>query len=159
MPYRWSETPQQSTLQLWAHQSMSPSGFVWFIGSTAIMATFPLLAVLGTPVAWILMACFLAAVAAVWRAISANQKARNINEVLRLNDMRLQLRHQTGDGNAKSWEAEPYWVKVSLRDDGPVENYLTLRSAGREVELGAFLTPDERQVLFEDLSRRLGPQL
>jgi uncharacterized membrane protein len=115
------------------------------------------MAVLGTPVAWILMACFLAAIAAVWRAITVNQKARNIREELQLNDRRLNLRHSSADGRAKIWEAEPYWVKVSLRDDGPVEKYLTLRAAGREVELGSFLMPEERLHLYEDLTRRLPP--
>lgn len=157
MPYRWSETPKQSRLQLWAHQSMSPDGFVWFMGSTAVLAMLPLMAVIGTSVAWILMACFVLAILAVWRAIVANQKAMSVHEELLLDKMRLNLRHSSSDGRAQFWEAEPYWVKVNLRNDGPVENYLTLRSAGREVELGAFLTPEERQDLYEDLLRRLPP--
>jgi len=63
-----------------------------------------------------------------------------------------------------SWEANPYWVEVKLRPEGgKVENYLTLRGAGREVEIGAFLAPDERQVLRRELDdlfaklRRVAP--
>lgn len=119
------------------------------------MAALPLMAVLGTPVAWVLMVFFLGAIVAVWRAIALNQKARNISEELHLNDTTLNLRHCRPDGRAQVWEAESYWVTINLRNDGPVEKYLTLRSAGREVELGAFLTPEERQDLYDDLTRRL----
>jgi uncharacterized membrane protein len=38
---------------------------------------------------------------------------------------------------------------------GPVPSYLTLRGAGREVELGAFLTQDERVTLERDLRSAL----
>ncbi|MCB1513056.1 MAG: DUF2244 domain-containing protein [Hyphomicrobiaceae bacterium] len=39
--------------------------------------------------------------------------------------------------------------------DGPVEDYLTLAAQGREVELGAFLTPEERRELDRELRHRL----
>ncbi len=155
MPYRWTETPGESTLTLWPHQSMTPQGFSWFIGSTAVMLTFPLFAVLGSAVAWVLMVFFIAAVAGVWRAIAANQKARSMREELHLTDTRVDLSHQPPKGPALSWEANPHWVTVNLRNDGPVENYLTLRGGGREVELGRFLTPEEREGLYEDLQARI----
>ena len=36
-------------------------------------------------------------------------------------------------------------------------NYVTLTGCGREVEIGAFLSEDERMALFQDLSRQLPP--
>ena len=153
MPYAWTETPTKTTLTLWPHQSMTPGGFTWFIGVTAAMLTLPLFAVLGSAVAWVLMAFFLATVAAVWRAITVNQHRRSLREELTLTEARVALDHIPPDGSPLSWEANPHWVTVSLRQDGPVENYLTLRGAGREVELGAFLTPDERKDLYDELNR------
>ena len=38
---------------------------------------------------------------------------------------------------------------------GPVPDYLTLAGGGREVEIGAFLTPEERRHLEDELNRRL----
>ncbi|MEM6387858.1 MAG: DUF2244 domain-containing protein [Pseudomonadota bacterium] len=155
MPYRWSETPDASTLTLWPHQSMTPRGFSWFIGITAVMLSLPLFAVLGSTVAWVLMVFFLVTLAATWRAITANQSARSTRELLRVTPTRVDLEHKPPKGPALLWEANPHWVTVKLRDDGPVEKYLTLRGGGREVELGRFLTPDERESLFSELAPRL----
>ena len=115
------------------------------------MLALPLLAVLGSPVAWVLMLFFAAALWAVWRAITANQSHRSLHEALRFETERVHLAHRPTKGPALEWEANPYWVSVHMRNDGPVENYLTLRGAGREVEIGAFLTPDERLNLFDEL--------
>lgn len=132
---------------------MTPKGFTWFIGTTAAMLSLPLFAVLGSAVAWVLMVFFLGTLAATWRAITANQKARSTQERLRVTETRIDLEHQPPRGPILRWDANPHWVTVNLRNDGPVENYLTLRGGGREVELGAFLTPEERKSLYEELKR------
>lgn len=157
MPYAWTEDSSTKTLTLWPHQSMTASGFSWFIGTTAVMLTLPLFAVLGSAVAWVLMAFFLATIAAVWRAIMINRKDRSLHEKLTLSDAEIALQHVPADGDPLSWDANRHWVHVALRHDGPVENYLTLRGGGREVELGAFLTPDEREGLYRELASILRP--
>ena len=156
MPYRWTDDAETKTLMLWPHQSMTAGGFAWFIGTTALLLTMPLLAVLGSPVAWVLMVFFLAAIWGVWRAIMVNRRHRSLREVLRIGKDRVRLDHVPPDGPALTWQANIYWVTVRLRSDGPVENYLTLSGDGREVQLGAFLTPEERQALHGELQDLLG---
>ncbi|MDJ1007742.1 MAG: DUF2244 domain-containing protein [Paracoccaceae bacterium] len=155
MPYRWTETPTETTLDLWPHQSMTPRGFTWFIGATAALLALPLIALLGSPVVWVLLAFFLATLAALWWALSANVAARHSREALTVSPDRMHLAHLPARGPALEWEANPHWVTVHLHQDGPVEKYLTLRGNGREVELGSFLSPEEREGLFEDLTRLL----
>jgi uncharacterized membrane protein len=155
MPYHWSDSTDPKTLTLWPHQSMTGPGFVWFIGATATMLALPLLAVLGSPVVWVLMAFFAAALAGVWRAIMANRAHRSLTEKLTLEHNRVHLEHRPPSGPPLEWEANPHWVTVHLSDKGPVESYLTLRGNGREVELGAFLTPEERSALHDELTRAL----
>jgi uncharacterized membrane protein len=45
---------------------------------------------------------------------------------------------------------------VALHEEaGPVPNYVTLRGGDREVEIGAFLSADERAALYDELTHRL----
>ena len=155
MPYRWTTDDTTAHLALWPHQSLTPGGFSVFIGATAAMLSLPLFAVLGTPIVWVLLAFFALPLWGVWRAIMTNRRARMIAEEMTLAQGRLHLIHRSPEGREMTWDAHPQWVTVHLRHDGPVENYLTLTGGTREVELGRFLTPDERRDLKDDLERRL----
>ncbi len=155
MPYRWTDTSTEKTLRLWPHQSLTERGFAWFIGATAAMLALPLLALLGSPVVWILLAFFAAAIAGVWRAIMVNRRDLSLHEELTLKPDHVRLAHIPPTGPVLEWEANPHWVRVRLHHDGPVENYLTLSGNGREVQIGAFLSPEEREGLYDDLTRRL----
>ena len=132
---------------------MTAQGFAWFIGTTAALLSLPLLAVLGSPVVWFLLAFMLAVVGGVWRALMANRADRQIHEELTLSPDRVRLEHRAPKRPARTWDAIPHWVTVHLSREGPVEDYLTLRGGGREVELGAFLTPAERKELYAELQR------
>ena len=155
MPYRWSDTSDADVLELWPHQSLTGRGFSWFIGSTAFMLLLPILAVLGTVVAWILMVFFLTALWGVWHAIRTNQSHLTLYEELKVQPDLIKLVHRPATGRDLEWAANPHWVTIQLRNDGPVDQYLTLRGGGREVELGRFLSPEERQTLYADLMGRL----
>lgn len=159
MPYRWMEpAPDKARahLRLWPHQSLTTTGFAWFIAVTAVLFALPLLAVLGSPMLWILLAFVAAAIAGVWRAIMVNRAHRRLAEDLVLWPDRAWLRHTAPGQDALEWEANPYWVRVGLTaEGGPVENYLTLKGGGREVEVGAFLTPEERLALKDELELAL----
>lgn len=152
MPYRWSDTEDPRTLTLTPHQSLTPGGFVVFMGVTLGFIAVPLLSVLGTPVLWGLLPFFAAALWGLWAAINRNRRDARLRETLTIWPDRIELVRQEPHGPAKRWEANPYWVSVHLHPgDKPVENYLTLKGAGREVELGAFLSPEERAALKDDV--------
>lgn len=136
---------------------MTAQGFAWFIGTTAALLSLPLLAVLGSQTVWILLAFMLLVVGGVWRALMANRADRQIHEELTLSPDRVRLEHRVSKRPARTWDATPNWVTVHLSRDGPVEDYLTLRGGGREVELGAFLTPAERKDLYAELQRLIRP--
>lgn len=162
MPYRWTHADATgpdapvARLTLWPHQSMTARGFVTFIGVTAAMLTVPLVAVLGSPIVWVLLAFFLATLGGVWWAIMANRAQQSLHEELAIWPDRLRLEHVEPKRRPLEWEANPHWVKVTLRDKGgPVEKYLTLKGSDREVELGAFLSPEEREALHDELTRLL----
>ena len=158
MPYEWTTPPNATPqrMRLWPHQSLPPRGFVAFIGFTFAMILIPILALLGTVLLWGLLPFVLMAVAGMYMALRTNHRARQIEEVLTLDTQTAHLTHTTPGGHVKEWDCNRYWATVmKYEDSGPVPHYVTLRGAGREVEIGAFLSEDERIALFEDLQRSL----
>jgi uncharacterized membrane protein len=157
MPYRWDREPDLQRLTLWPHRSMTAGGFVLFIGVTAAMSALPMLVHLGHPTLWVLLPFVLGALALTWTLLRRNGRDRAaLGEVLTLSaDRAHQVRTDPG-GRPRDWRAHPNRVRVVLHQTGgPVENYLTLTGGDREVEIGAFLSPDERVLLKPELERAL----
>ncbi|RME35514.1 MAG: DUF2244 domain-containing protein [Gammaproteobacteria bacterium] len=63
-------------------------------------------------------------------------------------------------GGEREWSFQRYWLQVHLlrQRDGWYPSRLLLRSHGRELEIGRFLTEEERQGLAEELIGLLRPQ-
>jgi uncharacterized membrane protein len=157
MPYEWlPPAPTQSRLHLWPHRSLNQRGFVGFFGATSALALVPALAVIGSPVLWGVLPFFLIAIGGVWAAIRRNQRDTEIIEDLVLARDNIHLTRHGPRGKRQDWQANPHWVQITLHPTGgPVPNYLTLRGSGREVELGAFLSEDERIALSGELRSAL----
>lgn len=158
MPYAWHDAaPEQSGavfhLEIWPHRSLPMRGFVWVIGLTAAGLTLPLLAVLGTAALWGLLPFAALAVWALWVAMRRSYRAPR--EDLWLGADRLRLRRCDPGRPDRIWETNPYWLRLRLHQNGPVEDYLTLTDGQREIELGAFLAPEERVALHDALAERL----
>lgn len=154
MPYTWT-TPTSAPVQelrLCPHNALSDKGFAAMILGFFLVASIPLIAVLGTMVLWGLLPFILAATAGLYYGLRRNNQDRQIVETLRLSADETELWRQNPRGDAQHWQANTYWVTVSLHENGgPVPNYVTLKGAGREVEIGAFLSEAERKVLYTDL--------
>ncbi|WP_193142434.1 MULTISPECIES: DUF2244 domain-containing protein [unclassified Meridianimarinicoccus] len=138
-----------AVLHLWPHRSLPKKGFVLFIAITFGLVLLPLLAVIGTPVLWGLLPFVMLALGLMWALLQKNYRDGEILEELTLWSDLVTLTRRARRASDQSWQANPYWVSVHLHDKtGPVEKYLTLKGAGREVELGAFLSSDERADLY-----------
>jgi len=157
MPYEHLPAPPNETrLHLWPHRSLPKRGFVGFIAATVGLIAVPLLSLLGNPALWVMLPFLVAAVAGVWLAIQHSYRSGEIVEDLILTPDRITLTRHGPRGRRLAWEGNPHWLRLTLHPTaGPVPNYLTLKAEGREVELGAFLTEDERLALRADLDQRL----
>jgi len=156
MPYEWTSPPQapRQQMRLWPHQSLPPRGFAAFILATFTLILIPTLPLLGTVLLWGLLPFTLLAVGGMYLALQKNHRARQIEEVLTLDDDTAHLTHTSPKGEVKEWDCNRYWAQVlKYEKGGPVPHYVTLRGHGREVEIGAFLSEDERKALLEDLKR------
>ena len=157
MPYHWlPPTDGTQRLHLWPYRSLPRRGMVWFIGGTAALIAVPLVGLLGRPVLWGLLPFLLAAIAGIWWALERSFRDGEILEDLTLSPGRITLTRHGPRGARQEWEANPHWVKPQLHPTGgPVPHYLTLTGGPRVVELGAFLTEDERKILHDELRARL----
>lgn len=160
MPYAWTTPPtenaERAAMRLWPHRSLPPEGFGAVILGAFTLILIPVLSVLGTPILWGLLPFVLGAIWALWAALRRSYRDGMTCEELTLGPRSLDLIRTDPRRPPREWHANPYWVSVHLhREDGPVENYVTLKGAGREVEIGAFLSPGERLTLHADLDRLL----
>lgn len=161
MPYEWvtpletdtrTDSEPLAELHLWPYRSLPRKGFVIFIGITAGLILLPLLAVIGTAVLWGLLPFIVITVGLMWVMLERSYKQGDIIEVLTLTPDSAHLHRRNPKGDTHEWDCNIYWVQVSLHPKGgPVPNYVTLKGSGREVEIGAFLSEEERKALYEDL--------
>ena len=147
---------QIKIIEVWPYNSLKPKGFVLFLGSTFVLISLPLFNVLGTTVFWGLLPFLLVAFVGVWFALRRSLNDRQVLEQLTLSQEEIALIRQDPTGEHKRWVCSPYWSKLKIyKTEGPVRNYITLTGNGREVELGAFLSEDERKTLYEELEQLL----
>ncbi len=164
MPYAWTtprEAPERSgassvpppvlpvaELRLWPYRSLPVRGFVGFIAATAALSALPLVLVLGSAALWGLLPFLLLTLAGLWAALRHSYRTGEVVEELRLWPDRVELVRHDPRRAPRRWEANPHWVRAALHEEGgPVPHYLTLTGAGRTVEIGAFLSENERVAL------------
>ena len=127
-----------------------------FVLTTFTLISLPVLGLLGSPILWGILPFTLATVWAIFHALQRNHRARQINEELVLDETLARLTRTNPKGDVQEWDCDRYWTQVTKYDDeGPVPHYVTLRGKGREVEIGAFLSEEERIALYDDLQRAL----
>ena len=158
MPYQWTTQPSDPTqiMQLKPHESLPARGMAAFVLTTFILILIPAFALLGTPLLWALLPFLLIAVWGIYFALQINHKQRQITEVFTLSKDTAELTRTNPKGDTQIWECNRYWTQVTKHEtSGPVPHYVTLKGMGREVEIGAFLSEDERITLFDDLQSAL----
>lgn len=158
MPYEWTSPPHSTpqTMRLWPHNSLPARGMAAFVLTTFTLICIPTLPLLGSPILWGLLPFTLAAVWGMYWALQRNYKSRQINEELVLGEDTARLTRTNPKGDVQEWDCERYWTQVTKYEtEGPVPHYITLRGKGREVEIGSFLSEEERIALYDDLLRAL----
>ena len=160
MPYEWSETQGSEgrvrRLRLWPHRSLPRKGFAAVILGAFAMIILPLFPLLGTVFVWELLPFLLLALAGLWWGLQRSYRDAQLLEELRIDPAQVHLRRIAPRGQMREWRCQSHWTRVQMHETGgPVADYVTLRGCGREVEIGAFLSQDERKALFRDLSAAL----
>lgn len=149
--------PPLLALTLWPHRSLSRRGFRRFLALTAVCLALPVVPLIGSPVGWALLPFLVGMLLAVYLALKRSYFDGRLVEELRLWPDLITVERREPRGAVRRWHANPVWVQLRLLDGAAIESYLTLRGNGREIELGAFLSPEERQQLYRELLAALAP--
>jgi uncharacterized membrane protein len=149
-PFRRSDPPVME-LSLWPHRSLSVRGWRIFLALLTAGLSVPLFFLVGSMAAWGMLPFLVAALLAVYWAMRRNFDDAKLTEELRLWPDLITVERREPRGAVHRWHANPFWVQPRLLDGAHIEKYLTIKGGGREIELGAFLSPGERERLYDDL--------
>lgn len=153
-PFGRSDAPIYA-VTLWPHRSMGRRGARRVMALLSLGLAIPVLAVGDWRVSAFLGVFALAAVALMWLLFSLNARAGRLTEDVLLWPDLIGVERREPGGRVRRWSANPYWVRVEVRTTRHMENYLTLAGGGRTIELGAFLTAEERAAFAEELRAAL----
>lgn len=105
--------------------------------------------------AWPVMGFFGLDVALVYIAFKLNYCAARAYELVELTPSALTLKQVSASGKTKSFEFNPYWVRVLFTERPDGGNHLKLASHGRELEFGRLLNDEERRDFAQALAGAL----
>ena len=104
---------------------------------------------------WGLLPFLVLALVGVWYAIRRNGQNLDLSETLSIWRDEVRVERRQPDGQRLRWQAEPMRVRIRIHKDARIEDYLTLSGGGRVIELGAFLAPEERVALADEIEQAL----
>lgn len=137
--------PPLLELTLWPNRSLTVKAFVILIVTTVVAMTIPIIPLFGTKTIFVILPFSLATVISLFVSLIFNYRSGKLYEKIIIWPHLIKIKRYETDGTHKEWKANPYWTKVKLyKESQKIQNYLTLSGGGREVELGAFLAPNER---------------
>lgn len=143
-------------LTIWPHRSLPRKGFGLTLLFAAVMFALPAVVIVGQGGLWIMLPFMAGALGLLWYFIERNYRdGHATREIIRLwPDLMTVERHDPG-GQYRDWQANPYWIRTEIQTTRTTEHYLTLTGGPRRIEVGAFLSPEERVALKADLDRAL----
>ncbi len=136
------------------HRSLSRRGFLLLMIAVATAACLAGLACLLIG-AWPVAVFLGLEVALVYRAFKINYRHGRLYETLRLTRGELTVARVSHRGARKTWRFQPAWLQVLIDDPPNHDSQLVLRSHGKSLSIGRFLTPEERAELAAALRRAL----
>jgi len=140
--------------KLTPHRSLSPRGFMVLMAVICVIS-FVAGMMFYLAGAWPVVGFLGLDVLLIYVAFRVNYHHGRMFETLELTQQDLILRRVDHWGKASHWRFQPAWLQVLIDEPPAHDSQLILRSHGRSVTVGAFLTPDERLDLAKALRRAL----
>lgn len=139
---------------VYPHRSLGPAGFLVLMG-VLCACSFIIGLVFVLSGAWPVIGFLGLDVLVVYVAFRLNYRAARAYETVRLTPAELEITQVDARGKGRRVTFQPYWLAVDMDDPPRRDSRLTLRSHGRRLEIGRFLTPREKLDLARTLRRAL----
>ncbi len=94
--------------------------------------------------AWPVLAFFGLEFLFVWLAFRISYRQGRLNEVVRVTPQALDVTRIHPTGHIQRWRLAPGWANVHIEDPVEHDSQVAVRSHGKTLILGAFLSPPER---------------
>ncbi len=136
------------------HRSLSRTGFLAVIGFIAFVSFVTGIAFY-TMGAWPVLGFYGLDVLAIYVAFKLNYRSGNAYEMVELSPDLLKITQVQPSGRSRSFDFNPYWVKVLVNEwpDGSAD--LKLAVHGSEFEFARFLNADEKKDFAQALRNAL----
>ena len=139
-----TEPDSRFSAVLLPHRSLGRKGFIILMGVISV-ASFLTGVAFYLKGAWPVLGFFGLDIVLIYGAFRLNYRAARIYETVVLSDSELKVTRFHPSGRAESWSFNPYWVRLELEESESSANRLSLRSHGRVLPLGNFLSNDEKR--------------
>jgi len=142
---------------LYPNRALGPAGFLLVMAGVSGLSFFAG-AMAWLAGAWPVMGFFGLDVLLIYIAFRINFRAGRIYETVQLDDASLLIRRFLPDGRILSWNFQSYWAKVELIERAQNLPLLAVRSHGKYLVFGNFLTGEERAAFAAALRQALSRQ-
>ena len=136
------------------HASLTPRGFFLLMAAVGLISFCAGVSFVMAG-AWPVFVFFGIDIALVYYAFKLNYRDARRYETVQLTETTLTVERVAPSGKRERWRFQPYWLQVEIEDFPASDSALTLRSHGRVVEIGSFLTADEKVDLANALRNEL----
>ena len=136
------------------HRSLSPRGFTILMSIVAFVCLsiglwFYLIG------AWPVLGFMGLDVLILYLAFKANYRDGKIYETIELTNDHLSITHHPVHGERQTWQFNPYWVKLKLRERHGKCALVEASSHGKKLIFAHFLSDDEKRDFTYSLNRAL----
>ena len=151
-----SEEPTFLRMRLFPNRSLDKHGTKVVAGIIAFGFLLPIIPFIGSPIGMTLTIFSGLTFYIFLTLLQKNfQQGTTFEEIL-ISKHKIVVVHKEKNKKQETWEGNPYWTRVNVDKHNPrLKNYLTLAGKGRHIELGAFLSPDERIELRDKIQNAL----
>ncbi len=143
--------------RLTPHRSLGPRGFLILMGIICAVS-FIAGVVFWLAGAWPVVGFFGLDVLLIYIAFKLNYASARAYETIEIAGDELTVRRVLPGREPKKWTFHPYWVRVEMDSDGEDHGPLYLTSHGKKLQIGAFLSGDERRDFADALQQALAPR-